>query len=112
MTRELKSLPATPCGNDLAGCGAGPLEGFYADRAAVCRTCMGGWTPHPEAVCPCCGSCCECKCGPRRKSKRARRELDEMAEAFQPCGHTERERCPNCRTCLECSGCYCNEDEE
>lgn len=106
---SLKSLPATPCGRGLPGCGTGPAESIYADSDPMCRTCIGGWTPHPDAVCPCCGSCCDCKCGPRRKTDRARLELTETYEAFQPCGDTEAEQCPNCRICRTCDSCYCKE---
>ncbi|MFJ3439452.1 hypothetical protein ACIPMU_38805 [Streptomyces cyaneofuscatus] len=45
-----------------------------------------------------CGSCCECYC-PAPTDDR-----------FQPCGDLMRQQCPDCRACLVCVGCHCDDE--
>ncbi|MFH8439315.1 hypothetical protein ACH4A3_29340 [Streptomyces sp. NPDC018007] len=46
-----------------------------------------------------CGSCCECYCPS---------PTDDSGH-FQPCGDLMRQQCPECRCCLACVGCHCEE---
>ncbi|WP_239481902.1 hypothetical protein [Streptomyces sp. CS014] len=45
-----------------------------------------------------CGSCCECHCPA------------PTDDTFQPCGDLMRQQCPDCRSCLVCVGCHCDDE--
>ncbi|MYX04234.1 MULTISPECIES: hypothetical protein [unclassified Streptomyces] len=46
-----------------------------------------------------CGSCCECYCP----------APGDDTGTFQPCGDLMRQQCPDCRSCLVCVGCHCDD---